>query len=408
MQHPPPPQPFQWRRAEPPGSAGRKLGWRKRKSLDFLWQHAPELIQESFIEMGWDPAAAADQAFEALDVTRAEITCLRLYSGPMAMLYNAVLRAMATGGFVQGGRSGQAANGRFVTTIHAISSGVTKLSQLQPCCSIYRGNSGVLLPGSFRRANALNIRGGVEHGFSSATVDLKVAKHSSAVGRETDEVCTIFEMRTGMVNRGAFIGWLSQFPKDLEVLIPPMTSLEVLNNRTEADGTRVFSMALTCSLDYKTMEDVFASRKLQCSSLAQVVRAGVAMDLAAAPHDQWLQNRLVETDTATASVNAVSADRLNQNQRFTDTVAGLMELVPKAFRSSATVHESSPITSAAFDPDGTWLATGTMVHRSRTCDLPGVGGIVQLWDLRSDEYTKIELRGHSNDIRAVAWDYAGG
>lgn len=54
-----------------------------------------------------------------------EVAALRLYSGPMYVLYNnGVLRARA--------------RGKFVTTIHAINSGCLKLSRMQRACTVWR------------------------------------------------------------------------------------------------------------------------------------------------------------------------------------------------------------------------------------------------------------------------------
>ena len=53
----------------------------------------------------------------------------------MFMVYNGVLRAMSTGGKIPawgGAHAGESVQGRFTTTIHAINSGVVKLSRIQP------------------------------------------------------------------------------------------------------------------------------------------------------------------------------------------------------------------------------------------------------------------------------------
>jgi hypothetical protein len=34
-------------------------------------------------------------------------------------------------------------------------------------------------------------------------------------------------MRQGMVDRGADIGWLSQYPHEMEILFAPLTGLEI-------------------------------------------------------------------------------------------------------------------------------------------------------------------------------------
>ena len=51
------------------------------------------------------------------------------------------------------------------------------------------------------------MRGGVEFGFLSTTTDRSVAMHyaASAAG-------VVLEMQMGMVDRGADISWLSQYP----------------------------------------------------------------------------------------------------------------------------------------------------------------------------------------------------
>ena len=55
-------------------------------------------------------------------------------AGPCFILYNGVLRAMASGGVLKFGRTfqhmiGWSVNGRFTTTLHCINSGVIKMSR---------------------------------------------------------------------------------------------------------------------------------------------------------------------------------------------------------------------------------------------------------------------------------------
>ena len=80
------------------------------------------------------------------------------------MLYNGVLRAMACeDGRIRFGfppdMIGQSVHGKFTTTLHAINSGVIKLSRLQPACKIYRGMTGMKLPKVFHHSDAHNISG---------------------------------------------------------------------------------------------------------------------------------------------------------------------------------------------------------------------------------------------------------
>jgi hypothetical protein len=83
------------------------------------------------------------------ELRREECICLRLYTGPMFVLYNASLR-----GFPKGDVDSLAGN-KFETTIFAIASGVTKLSKVTGIPAdrrLYRGLGGMVLPEHFWRA----------------------------------------------------------------------------------------------------------------------------------------------------------------------------------------------------------------------------------------------------------------
>ena len=74
---------------------------------------------------------------KAAGLTEDEVIALRLYSGPMYIFYNAVLR---------GGEK------RYITTIHAIVSGIIKGSSIMKLPinrKVYRGLSGFELPEEF-------------------------------------------------------------------------------------------------------------------------------------------------------------------------------------------------------------------------------------------------------------------
>jgi hypothetical protein len=43
---------------------------------------------------------------------------------------------------------------------------------------------------------------------------------------------TLFEMQLGQVDRGATLQWISQFPAEAEVLLPPLSNLEVVGEQT--------------------------------------------------------------------------------------------------------------------------------------------------------------------------------
>jgi hypothetical protein len=72
----------------------------------------------------------------------------------------------------------------------------------------YRGVNGRSLPQAMNLANKYNVRGGVEFGFMSATLDRRVAMHYASAKRESPAL--LFEMKMGMIDRGADLSWLSQ------------------------------------------------------------------------------------------------------------------------------------------------------------------------------------------------------
>eukprot|EP00960_Hanusia_phi_P029553 748018-Hanusia_phi.AAC.1 len=88
-----------------------------------------------------------------------ELIGLRLYTGPMFVKYNAVLR-----GFPQKVLDDMHGN-RYVTTLHAIVSGIRKLAQVEKIPEgrcVYRGLGGMLLPKCFYEKDESGCMGGVE------------------------------------------------------------------------------------------------------------------------------------------------------------------------------------------------------------------------------------------------------
>ena len=62
-------------------------------------------------------------------------------------------------------------SGRFVTTIHAMNSGVLKLSVFTPITKVYRGAAGMKMPAFLVYPDEFNSRLGIEMGFMSTTTD---------------------------------------------------------------------------------------------------------------------------------------------------------------------------------------------------------------------------------------------
>ena len=139
----------------------------------------------------------------------------------------------------------------YTTSIHAVNSCVLKLSKLTRASTIYRGFAGGLLPEAFWQKNEFNVAGGCEYGFLSTTTQRKEAAHYA----QGSAASTVLEMQQGMVNRGAEVEWLSQYPHEKEVLFPPLTGFEVLGTTVEG-RTLVVEMRLSLNLMAATLEQV--------------------------------------------------------------------------------------------------------------------------------------------------------
>lgn len=116
--------------------------------------------------------------------------------------------------------------------------------------------AGMALPQHFLKADKFTgVRGGVEFGFSSTTTERAQAEHY-AQGRAS----TVFEMSMGMVDRGADVSWLSQYPHEREVLWPPLMGIECLGTRVDGSGL-VVEARLSLNQMAQTLEVVAARRQ---------------------------------------------------------------------------------------------------------------------------------------------------
>jgi hypothetical protein len=167
--------------------------------------------------------ATADVAerVKAAELNTEEVIGLRLYTGPLYILYNCILREFPKPvlNLLDGNK--------FETTIFAICSGLSNLSrttQIPANRLLYRGLSGMVLPAQFWKAGKEGFRGGVELGLLSTTTNREVAMQYS--GKSVNRA-VIFEILVGRIDLGASIRILSQYPQENEFLWPPRCCLEV-------------------------------------------------------------------------------------------------------------------------------------------------------------------------------------
>jgi len=197
----------------------------------------------------------------------------RLYTGPMYIKYNTVLRSKTADPAMKRVCSELTKGNTYTTTIHAINSCVIKMSKLTKAGKVWRGIKDATLPKEFWVPNEMGVRGGIEYGFSSTTTNREQALLYAGGGDQKD-AATIFEMQMGMVDRGADLTWLSQYPHEQEVLLPPLTGIEALN--VNVDGTMlVIHSRLSLNLASHTLEQVLSRRRKMLLDMI----AGIELEL---------------------------------------------------------------------------------------------------------------------------------
>ena len=97
------------------------------------------------------------------------------------------------------------------------------------------------------------VKGGIDGAFMSTTTHREVA--FSYAASATNGVGIVFEIAQGMVDRGADIGWLSQYPHEREIMFGPLTGLEVRSTRVDG-AVLVMEMAISVNLASLTIEQV--------------------------------------------------------------------------------------------------------------------------------------------------------
>ena len=101
--------------------------------------------------------------------SRAMLVGGRLYTGPLFVKYNAILRGVKEGApaFFRKKLDELCGDNRYTTSIHVINAALVSLSQLTRATPVYRGVAGAKLPPSFDEPDEFGCKGGVELGFMS-------------------------------------------------------------------------------------------------------------------------------------------------------------------------------------------------------------------------------------------------
>ena len=193
----------------------------------------------------------------------------RLYTGPMFQKYNLVLRSSGEGApqSLRADFEALCHGNRYATTLHVLNSCIVKLSKLTKVCKVYRGLAKGVLPDAFWNKDKYGVRGGVEAAFMSTTADRSVASSYASGGGAG----LLLELEQGMVDRGAELSWLSQYPHEAEVLFAPLTGIELKDHRVEG-SVIVAEMSVAVNLMAPTIEKVVSKMQRSHMQLLDLLR----------------------------------------------------------------------------------------------------------------------------------------
>jgi hypothetical protein len=194
-----------------------------------------------------------------------EVAGLRLYTGPMFTLYNAVLRDFPKQmvSLLKGNK--------YETTLFCITSGVLKLSKTTKIPldrRLWRGLGGMILPSQFWEVKD-GFRGAVELGFMSTTCKREVAMQYSGAAVQRG---IVFEIQVGRIDIGADVSSLSQYPSEEEFLFPPLSCLEVAGEPRVEAGIVIFPLRVNVCLKGMTLEQLVERRKILYMAMAKNLR----------------------------------------------------------------------------------------------------------------------------------------
>ena len=198
----------------------------------------------------WELEALLDHfhaLFASKPINECEVIAGRAYTGPLYVKMNGSLRKASK----KFGEQAHLKGNSYTNLIYACNSLLRKFSEISiipPGRKVSRGMSGVFLPDCFKKCAEGGGRGGVDFGFLSTTTNELVAV--SYIGGK--EMPVLFQFDVGDIDRGASLSFLSQYPNEDEVLIPPLSYLEVTGEpffmNTDKGEVTVYPARINCNL----------------------------------------------------------------------------------------------------------------------------------------------------------------
>ena len=170
----------------------------------------------------------------------------------------------------------------YVNLIFACSSGMRKLSRAStlPIGGIvWRGLGGVKLPDAFLQQDEGRGLGGVDFAYLSCTSQLEVA----ITYLDGKALPVIFKIQLGDIDRGCPVSFISQYPKEEELLIPAMSNIEITGSSylmdTKFGRVSVYPARVNCNLKSMTLEEMQQRRQQELVGMLPYLKAELDQSL---------------------------------------------------------------------------------------------------------------------------------
>ena len=246
---------------------------------------------------------------------RVEVWALVLYTGPMFMIYNAILRGFGTCGQVLPEVEFQSAefweqlksvhvsdrmkeaNHLYSSTIHCLASAIKKLqriSKLAQGSRLYRGLGGLDC------SEFLESIGFTEKAFMSTTDSLQVAiDYSGVQQKHVRDYASVLAIDIAEVDKGADIGPFSQYPKETETVWNACSYIQNLRGRQEMIATEwgpvlVLNVRANANSRMMTIEELEERRKKIAVSMFQAIHTDVCLELDANVKTPQFERRVAQ------------------------------------------------------------------------------------------------------------------
>ena len=362
---------------------------------------------EKFLD---DPTAAL------AGLAREEVIAIRLFTGPMFMKYNAKLRQFPAAGVEALKKNG------YVTTIHAVVSAIIKLSRTWKIPydrKVYRGLGGMLLPQEFWKEDPFGCRGGVEFGIMSTTTTREVAIQYSGVEKGRP---TIFEIEVGQVDRGAPLRWVSQYPGEDEIVMPPLSNLEVVGDArmesTSKGVVMVIPLRINVNLKSLTMDELQGRRKLLHISMMQNLLAEAHRDLtdvdkeaeALEAQDKTRIKHQIVAKMLKGALSMAFATWCQNTVEHNKGVRKKLTLQEAFVEKEKMLNEFKELVSEMQNKEGEWFNDDNHYKDAMTWSLDTKRGIIRKYrEIRGDRFKRFnpEVKARILESKCILWAREG-